>query len=263
MAELKVNLEEGDGCYYAHAAELLGCFSKAESRTEAIDAILKDIKLYSEWILSIGIDSNYKQKAKDFLAGINELNIIEEIKGIEQLRESCGSSALFITDKEQLSEEQFELYVTIINKLPEELMRIVFHYSKEDRTTYIIENQPNIDEELTDLYTTELVFISRFGEIVEQKFLEAIGMTKEELDTLTLLERVVKVRQGAIAVLRYYYPKMAEKEFNYAKESEFPNEKWTIKKLLRKFIEHERERTDAIKRLVKVLENRPKTAKKE
>ena len=254
MAELKVNLEEGNGCYYAHAADFLGCFSKADSRSEAIDAILKDVKRFSEWLLTIGVDNEFKTLSKDFLSGINELEIIEEKTGIEKLRESQGTSALFETDKELISEEMFEFYLMIINKLPEELLRIVFQYSEEDRNKVIFPEKPTINDELIDLYNTELFYISRFGDEVQQKFFEAINMTKDELESLTLLERVVKVRQGAIAVLKIYYPIQQEKVFKNEKDTAFPDEEWTIKKVIRKFIEHEREKINAIRELVEFLE---------
>ena len=79
-------------------------------------------------------------------------------------------------------------------------------------------------------------------------------MTKDELESLTLLERVMKVRQGAIAILRSYYPKLKDEIITSAKKSEHPEEQWTIKKVIRKFIEHERERINAIRALVEVLE---------
>jgi len=78
-------------------------------------------------------------------------------------------------------------------------------------------------------------------------------MTKDELESLTLLERVVKVRQGAVAILRLYYPKLTDKVFKSKEDNNFPDEQWTIKKLIRKFIEHERERINAIRNLVTVL----------
>lgn len=256
MAELKVNIEEGDGCYYAHAVDFLGCFSKANSRSEAIDAMLQDVKRYSKWLLSISIENSYKTLCKDYLAGINELDIIEELQGFSNLSDSTGASALFKSDIELISEEMFEFYITIINKLPEELLRIVFQYTKEDRNLELIPEKPTINQELKDIYNTELFFISRFGDEVEQKFLEAIKMTKDELESLTLLERVVKVRQGAIAILRSYYPKLTDKVFKSAADTNFQDEQWTIKKVIRKFIEHERERINAIRELVAVLEER-------
>ncbi|MBK5114138.1 MAG: hypothetical protein KGD59_12110 [Candidatus Heimdallarchaeota archaeon] len=254
MAELKVNLEEGGGCYYAHATEFLGCFSKAYSRSEAIDAILKDVKQYSKWLLSIDFDNIYKAMCKEFLAGINELNVVEELKGFTNLSDSTGASALFKSDIEMIPEDMFEFYITIINKLPDELMRIVFQYSKEEREQELLPGKPTINDELKDIYITELFFICRFGEGVEEKFFDAIKMTKDELDSLTLLERVVKVRQGATAILRSYYPKLTDNVVKNAKDEKHPDEQWTIKKVIRKFIEHERERTNTIRALVEVLE---------
>ncbi|NHK31637.1 MAG: hypothetical protein FK730_09815 [Asgard group archaeon] len=254
MVELKVNLEEGDGCYYAHAVDLLGCFSKAESRAEVIDLILKDVKKYSEWLLTIEGNTVYKTQAKEFLEGINDLVIVEEIKEIPMLRDSCGTSALFESDKELVSEDTFELFITIINKLPEDLLRIVFQYTNDERSTTIIDGKPTINEELMDFYNAEMFYILRFGEETEQRFFESIDMTKDELESLSILERVIKVRQGAIALLRIDYRKLEDRVFKSQDNTEVPEEDWTIKKILRKFIEHERERTDAIRQLVNTLE---------
>jgi predicted RNase H-like HicB family nuclease len=255
VAVLKINLEEGDGCYYAHAIDLLGCFSKADSKSEAIDLILKDARQYSEWLLAIEETKEVMPKAKDFLDNINAFEIIEEFRGIPMLRDSCGTSALFTSDKELIEEPLFEFYITIINKLPENLLRIVFQYSNEERNVTIIEGRPTINEELTDFYNAEMFYIKRFGEIVEQKFFETIDMTKDELDTLSILERVIKVRQGAISLLRYYYKKLDDQVFLSQDNTEVPEEEWTIKKIVRKFIEHERERTAAIRVLVDKLED--------
>ncbi|MCK5184162.1 MAG: hypothetical protein KAQ95_07640, partial [Candidatus Heimdallarchaeota archaeon] len=144
-------------------------------------------------------------------------------------------------------------YIMIINKLPEELLRIVFQFTNKDRNLELLPGKGTINQELSDIYSTELFFVSRFGDEVEQKFLEIIKMTKDELESLTLLERVVKVRQGATAILRLYYPKLTDRVFKSKEDTNFPDEQWTIKKVIRKFIEHERERINAIRKLVDIL----------
>ena len=260
MAELKVNLEEGNGLYYAHVADFLGCFAKAETRSEVIDALLKDVKVYSEWLLSEEIGKFYKKQAKSYIAGINELDIIEEFTGIEKLGEKKGASSLFTSEKGEIPEEAFECYIELIKYHPEELLRIVFQYSKEEREKVIIEGKSTIDQILTEFYYIELFYISIFGDEMESKFLESINLTKDELESLSLLERVVKVRQGVITILRTYYQQSGNNEFISAEDSEFPGELWTIKKVIRKFIEHERECKRRIKELIDVLEINNKTA---
>ena len=95
MAELKVNLEEGNGLYLAHVVDFLGCFARAETRSEVIDALLKDVKQYSEWLLTKDAGKFYKKQAKNYLAGINELAIIEEFTGVEKLGDPKGTTSLF------------------------------------------------------------------------------------------------------------------------------------------------------------------------
>jgi len=254
VAELKVNLEEGNGLYVAHVENFLGCYAIAETRSEVIDALLKDVKKYSEWLLTKEAGKFYKKQAKSFVAGINELVICEEFTGVEKLGEQKGSTSLFSSEIGDLPEDEFENYIELIKCLPEELLRITFQYSFEEREKVIIEGKPTINHKLSELYTIELFYISLFGEEVETKFLESINLTKEELESLTLLERVVKVRQGAIAILRTYYQKSGNNEFTTAKTSEKPGEPWTIKKAIRKFLEHERGCINKIRELEESLE---------
>ncbi|MHA1212259.1 MAG: hypothetical protein ACTSSH_07345, partial [Candidatus Heimdallarchaeota archaeon] len=167
MVELKVNIEEGDGCYYAHAVELLGCFAKTEDPDETINALLKDAKIYSNWLLANDVGEKYKTLTKEILVGINGFKIVQEVNNVPKLRETTGASALFESDKEKITEETFEFFISILNKIPGELLRIVFQYSKEERKEEIIPDKQTIDEELRDLYLSEMFYISRFGEQVE------------------------------------------------------------------------------------------------
>ena len=254
MAKLKINLEEGDGIFYAHAAEFLGGCASAATKDDATNALFKDVKRYSEWLLAKDFDHYYKQKAKDFLAGINELEIVEEIEGVEHLGEVMGTSALFKTDHEEISEEDFEFFLEVIKSLPEELMKIVFQLADELREREIIAGEQTINQALTEIYTTELFYISRFGDEVQQKFLEAIQLTEDELESLSLYERIIKVQQGIIALLRRYYTNHAGKTYTSVDNPEYPSEQWTIRKVVRRLIEHEREYINKIRMLVDELD---------
>ena len=248
MAELKINLEEGNGLFYAHAEEFIGCCARAPTKDAAIDALLQDVKKYSEWLLSKDFSNEYMIKAKDFLAGINEMRVVEEITNVAQQDVSIGKSALFKSDHEAISEEDFEFYLEVIKSLPEELMRIVFQFSNEQREQEVLAGKPTINQALTEIYTTQFSYITRFGEVIETKFLEVINLTRDELESLSLYERIFKVQLGAIALLRSYYGKNSEDLL------EHPKEQWTIKKIIRRFIEHERECINAIRLLVEELE---------
>ena len=262
MAELKINLEEGKELFYAHAAEFLGCCARAPTKEAAIDALLKDVKKYSEWLLSKDFAKNeYMVKSKDFLAGINEMQIIEEITNVAQQSVSTHKSALFKSDHEEISKEDFEFYLEVIKSLPEALMRIVFQFSNEQRKLEVLEGEPTLNEALTKIYKTEFAYISRFGTEIEEKFLGVINLTTDELESLSLYERIFKVQLGAIALIRSNYANHADEIFTSENLPEYPKEKWTIKKIIRRFIEHERECINDIRLLVEVLEKKLATEK--
>ncbi|NHJ05312.1 MAG: hypothetical protein EAX90_10840 [Candidatus Heimdallarchaeota archaeon] len=260
MAQLKINLEQGNGFFYAHATEFLGCFAKATSRSEVIDAILKDVKIYSEWLLKKEISNEYIEKAKKFTTGINELEIVEEQVDIQNLEDPKSSGALFDSDKKPISEEQLEFYISLIKSLPDLLLKMVFPLSAENLDLEIIKGKPTIEQILTEIYNVLLFFISKFGPEVEQNFFDTIDLTKDEVESLSVLERVIKIQQGAIATLRLYFPKFNEKIFPIAGH---PEEIWTIKKAIRKIIEFERECIEIIRDLVeKIKTNLPEDLEK-
>ena len=84
--------------------------------------------------------------------------------------------------------------------------------------------------------------------------LEVIELTLDELQSLPLLEQLVKIRQGSIATLKAFYSKMSTEIFRNADLTEFPEESWTFRKLVRRLLEFERENLAEIKLLVKALE---------
>ncbi len=255
LAELKINLEEGKEIFYAHAAEFLGCCARASTKEAAIEALLKDVRKYSEWLLSKDFSKNdYILKSKGFLAGINELEVVEEITNITQQNASTNKLALFKTDHEEICEEDFEFYLEVIKSLPEALMRIVFQFSKEQRELKILEEKPTINQLLAKIYKSQLFYISRFGAELEEKFFGVINLTTDELESLSLYERIFKVQLGAIALLRSKYANHANEILISEKLPEYPKEQWTIKKIIRRFIEHERESINEIRSLVEELE---------
>jgi len=253
VAELKINLEFGEGFVFAHSVDLIGCYARAESKSEAIAAILEDSKKYCQWLQKIALSPEMKIVVNELLQGITNVEISQEVHNIPALADPEGCSALFNSEREELSQETFEAYLTIINKLPEELMRIVFQLATEDLERKHLPAEPSINDELKNLYQMEIYFMSKFGEEVKRKFFEIIKLTQDELESLSILERVVKVRQGAIALLRFYFPRLQKVLKVKTTCDNFPEEEWSLKKILRKFIEHERDKIKHIARLVEVI----------
>jgi len=255
VAELKINLETKEKVIFAHSVDLLGCYAYADSKSAAIDGILKDSKEYCEWLQKLELSPELKLIIKELLKGITDVNIIEEVKMLPESSNIQEHSTLFNSEREELSQETFETYLSIINKLPEELMRIIFQLTNEELERKGLEEQESIKDELKALYQTEIDLMKKFGEEVERKFYEIINLTRDELESLSILERVVKVRQGAIALLRQYFSQL-QQEVRISPEGEanVPGEEWSLKKILRIFIEHEREKIKKIAELVDSLE---------
>ena len=247
MVKLNINLEKGDGYFYAHSINLLGCYAKANTKSEVIDAILIDAKKYSGWLISFVENSTQKIFVKELLTSISDLDITEE-KRID------NEVFLFESDKEDLTEEEFTFYLSIFEKLPEQLLRIVFQYSRDELEQIVIPEKPTIEQILTNLYKEELATLDIISEEFMQKFFDSINMNKDEIESLTLLERIVKVKQGITSILKHFYQDYKNQIITGKTGEDIQPSIWTFKKIIRVLIEHERENINLIRYLVNVLE---------
>jgi len=82
-----VNLERGERWWYAHVAELPGCFTRGESRGEVLGELPKAISRHLEFLGARGRAS---------AAGTTEFDVVEEVP---ELGESGGAVALFSSDR--------------------------------------------------------------------------------------------------------------------------------------------------------------------
>jgi hypothetical protein len=84
-------------------------------------------------------------------------------------------------------------------------------------------------------------YVSRLGPDADADYESSLGMTVKEADALPVSQRLETVRRGCVETLRRLVPSRGDRVFTRAQYTSYPDEKWTAHKILRRFLEHERE----------------------
>jgi predicted RNase H-like HicB family nuclease/uncharacterized damage-inducible protein DinB len=237
MKLYKVYLEvREDGRAMAHILELHGCFLKGKSREETIRGIPDSIRKYYGWLRKHG-ESVYPPDAF-------EIRIEEEILG-DAAMESGDRAALFTPEKSPPDKGEVERFFKLMSYSRSDLLEVT-----KDLPGEILDRKPNdrtrtIRQILGHIARAEWWYLSRLGDW-------------EELYSLNLkfppegiFEQLERVRSIAEKILRNFPEREWGKIFKNPKYTSHPEEEWTYSKVLRRFIEHEREHTENIMKILK------------
>ena len=66
-------------------------------------------------------------------------------------------------------------------------------------------------------------------------------MPISQVDELPIMTRLVAVREACVRTLRDIIPTKGKEIFQRQEYTDYPKEQWTAHKVLRRFLEHERE----------------------
>ncbi|UCH57892.1 MAG: type II toxin-antitoxin system HicB family antitoxin [Candidatus Bathyarchaeota archaeon] len=238
-----MNLEHGERWWYAHVAELPGCFTRGETHEEVLNSLPKEIDRHLSFLREKGCPST---ETTMFL-------VAQEIHDIAELGEAGGAVALFDTDERPVCKKDLEIFLELIQWNREELLRVVCPLPKEARDARPIHDKWTINETLNHVANAEEWYISRLGEAIQEEcegYIERLDSSLQEDD---VLKRLAVTRQGAVHALRAAFSRGVRGTFTRAKYAHYPEERWTFRKVLRRFVEHEREHINTIKRVVEAL----------
>ena len=241
-----VNVEHGERWWYAHVSELPGCFTRGETREEVLNALPQEIDRHLSFLRERGRPSTETTK---FL-------VAQEIHGITELGEAGGAVAIFDTDERPVSEKDLETFLELIKWNREELYGIVRHLPEEARDTRPIQDKWTINETLHHVANAEEWYISRLGEAIQEECESYIERLDPSLQENDVFKRLAVTRQGAVHALRAVFSRGVRGTFTRAKYTRYPEERWTFRKVLRRFVEHEREHIGTIKLVVAALAKR-------
>jgi len=244
VEQWSVNLEQGDRWWYAHVAELPGCFTRGETRKEVLEALPQEISHYLGFL---------ETKRKIFAKSTVDFRVVEEIHGIPELGEAGGAVALFTSDKSPVSEGEFKAFLDLMQWNREELLALVNPLPEKALNARPFPDKWTIIETLRHIANAEEWYISRLGPTAQKEYESFINNSQSKHEAHAVVERLATTRHGAIHALRASFSRGVPDTFKRAEYTKYPEEQWTFRKVLRRFVEHEREHIGTIKRVVGAL----------
>ncbi|MFX1563011.1 MAG: DinB family protein [Promethearchaeota archaeon] len=239
-----VNLEKGDHCWYAHIVELPGCFARGESRGEVLNSLPAAIKKYSEFLEAHGLQQEISSL---------EFDVVEEIHGISELGEAGGAVALFTSDKIPVTEKELDFFLNLMQWNRQDLLTLVQALPENIQNARPMPKKWTIKETLNHIANAEEWYISRLGATIQKEYEMLIETPSSSQHKEIIFEHLKTIRNGAIQILRKAFSKKVGGSFTRAAYTTHPKEVWTFRKVLRRFIEHEREHIGTIEIVIFTL----------
>ncbi len=215
-----VYLEEDDsGRCMAHVPDLAGCAVTGPDRTTALAALPAAIRAYLQWCGEHG----EPLPADDTV----EVVVVEVVHGCRPWRQG-GAHALFSVDRAPLGDAELRAYLRRMSYARGDLLTFV-----RGLPPHILDTAPpgvpSVRAVLTHLIETEAWYLSRLGQRVP-----AVQ------DGSDIVQHLVDSRARAVEVILRLSPRQRDLVYVPTENpSDNPEEGWTLRKVLRCFLEHE------------------------
>ncbi len=217
-----------DGRAMVHPYPLPGCISRGGCLEEALTGLAEQIEGYYRWLELHQWLVSDPQKEWELI----------EVRQEEAPFESGDAAALFPPDMIPPSDGELEKYLRLMAFSRQDLLAIVEPLPEEKRKKAYKEGKRTIEGILWHIAQAEEWYISRLGIIPELKQFDAFpGGQGEYLSA---------VREMANNRLRSLQSLERATVYRIPEFTDHPDEPWTLRKALRRFLEHEREHTGNI-----------------
>jgi predicted RNase H-like HicB family nuclease/uncharacterized damage-inducible protein DinB len=225
LARYQVCLEVGeDGTCMAHVPELLGCFAVGSTREETLERLRSAVSEYLAWL------AEHKEvAAPSAAAGEVEIEVAEEISMPASYPRRPGEPvAFFSADEEPLSYHDLQTAVRLLAHARRDLLEFL-----EDVPDSLLNWRPGPDD----------------PSIAET----LLHMAHVEADYLAYLEEEPQPPPfpQLAAVRNWAYHRLSRlTDVELSRLTSHRDEKWSTRKVLRRFLEHDREHTAHIRSLL-------------
>jgi len=235
-----VNLEHGDRWWYAHVAELPGCFTRGSTREAVLASLGEAIADHLTFLRTHG---------HRLAGGSSSFGVVEEVEGIPELGESGGAVALFASDKVPVSAQEFDGFLDLMRWNRGELLALVLPIPGDARNARALPGKRTLNDTLRHVMNAEEWYVSRLGLGVQKEY-EGHARRLRLGRRQTIPERLAITRQGSVQTLKEVFERGKLGIFTRVAYTRHPEEEWTFRKVLRRFVEHEHEHIGTIKELL-------------
>jgi len=211
----------------AHVPDLPGCIARANSQKAALAALPDVIRAYHVWLRQHGED--VPQPAEPIT-----LHIVETNTGFVPFWRG-SRAALFAPDRVPVSRDEMELYFRRAGYSRDDLLALVHGLSDEMLDWKANETTMSIHEILRHIGNAEEWYVSRL--VNPETLPPEWGHDKN----LPIFEFLDMERRTAFERLRLLTDRELADVFCPTYYTNHPEELWTARKALRRFLEHERE----------------------
>jgi predicted RNase H-like HicB family nuclease len=205
-----VNVEQIDGIWYAHVAELLGAYGRGETVEVTLERVKPTIMNFLAWA----------EAGPEY--PLNPEYAVAEIHRSWNYATDYEVNAFFATDRPPLTEDELPWLRKLLLLARAELLDASLGLTLEDRDQAPAPGEWSVNDALRHVATAENWYLDRLGLAHEPAW--------EMRDTLG---RLILVRQHLLDVL----PALVNDE----RLTEWNGELWTPRKVVRRALWHERE----------------------
>ena len=227
-------IESGDtGRWYGRLIGLLGTYAKSDSKEGLLKELVEELDYHLDWLNRHGETERVPRN--------RSLQVAEEVGGIRGLGESGGEVALFGFDRTPVDSRLLEKGIRYMHHSRDDLMMTVQGLDDGTMDRVPSGKRRSIRDILSHVCNAEEFYLSRLGPEADGIYEGHLGMPVSRCDELPILERLPVVRSGCVQTLRELVPQKKGLVFQRAEYTAHPEEKWTAYKVMRRYLEHERE----------------------
>ena len=239
MRIFPVYLEIADnGRCMAHVLGLPGCIVRSPSRHEALRRLPDAIRDYQAWLRRHGEPAPPEEEPI-------EIEVVGESTGFGPF-DPGDAAALFPPDREPVTHEGMEHYFHLMAHARTDLLALVRDLPDDVLDWQLNPQSFSIRRLLRHVGNAEEWYVYR---LVPPETLPPEWEHDEELPILEFLEME---RRMAVARLRQLSDEERSGVFYPAHLTQHPEEPWTARKVLRRFLEHEREHIAQVREILAV-----------
>jgi predicted RNase H-like HicB family nuclease/uncharacterized damage-inducible protein DinB len=225
LARYRACLEVGeDGTCMAHVPELLGCFAVGSTREEALQRLRDAITEYLDWLA--------KHREAPALSAESErveIEVVEEVSTPGSYPSKPGEPvAFFAADQEPLSYHDLQTAVRLMEHARSDLLEFLRDVPDSLLHWRPGPDEPSIAETLLHMAHVEASYLARLEEEPQQPPFPQLA-----------------------AVRSWAYHRLSRlTEAELLRLTTHRGEKWSARKVLRRFLEHDQEHTAHIRSLL-------------
>ncbi len=234
MQILDAAIEHGTAnLWYGRIIDLLGTHVRAANRDELLKNLESELRYHLRWLQRHGEETK--------IIGAIQWNIKEERGGIGELGESGGEVALFDFDLRYIDQEYLARAIRYMDYHRKDLLYLCSTIDERRMKEVPSGKERSIEGILHHVCNAEEFYISRFGKETDAIYERYLRMPVVDADRLPIMERLTVVRNACIRTLKEIIPARENTVFRRHEYCKYPEERWTAHKVLRRFLEHERE----------------------